>query len=424
MADKISVVTPVFNDAAHIRATIESCLSQTWSDVEYIVLDGGSTDGTADIVREYAPRLAYWRSHPDEGLYPALNEAAQTATGTWMIVLNSGDRFTAPDALERAMTQADTSDADVLYGDSVEVDEQGREKVVKAGSDPRLMSRCMIFRHCSALVRVSVQRRFPFDIGRSKRIAYALDSDMFYRVFAAGCRFRKVDVAIEAFGKDGMSNHVYRNLWYNYLITSRFRPNVSKFAYFLWRLLREAFCRSPFYRYAKAFATDFVVNDVLPCICSWRVRRWYLRHLGMRIGSGAFVEKRNYFVSPWLVKIGDGARISRGCTIDARGGVKIGNGASLSPRVSILTSSSNQAGRDSRNELSGVEIGDHARLGEDCTIMQGVTVGRGAVVEAGAVVGESVDPFAVVGGAPAKVVGRRGGNLDGGLGGGQREPSA
>ena len=66
---KVSVITVVYNDVHQIRDTIENCLSQTWKDIEYIIIDGGSTDGTADIVKEYSSRLAYWCSEHDDGLY-------------------------------------------------------------------------------------------------------------------------------------------------------------------------------------------------------------------------------------------------------------------------------------------------------------------------------------------------------------------
>ena len=72
--DKISVITVVYNDVAHIRETMESFFSQTWENKEYIVIDGGSTDGTVDVIREYADRLAYWCSEKDDGIYDAMNK--------------------------------------------------------------------------------------------------------------------------------------------------------------------------------------------------------------------------------------------------------------------------------------------------------------------------------------------------------------
>ena len=69
--EKISVITVVYNDVSHIRQTIDSFLCQTWSEKELIVIDGGSTDGTADIIRQYSGQIAYWCSEPDGGIYDA-----------------------------------------------------------------------------------------------------------------------------------------------------------------------------------------------------------------------------------------------------------------------------------------------------------------------------------------------------------------
>ena len=78
---KISVITVVFNEVNHIRETMESFFSQTWEDKEYIIIDGGSTDGTADIIREYSDRLAYWCSEKDNGIYDAMNKGIGHCSG-------------------------------------------------------------------------------------------------------------------------------------------------------------------------------------------------------------------------------------------------------------------------------------------------------------------------------------------------------
>ena len=91
MNKKVSVITVVYNDVGHIRETIESFFSQTWEDKEYIVIDGGSTDGTIDIIKEYANRISYWISEPDKGMYDAMNKGILKANGDWINILNSGD---------------------------------------------------------------------------------------------------------------------------------------------------------------------------------------------------------------------------------------------------------------------------------------------------------------------------------------------
>ena len=90
---KISVVTVVFNDHLHIEQTLCSVLSQTYDNIEYIVIDGGSTDGTVQIIKKYANKLAYWVSEPDKGVYDAMNKAISHVTGTYVSFMNSGDSF-------------------------------------------------------------------------------------------------------------------------------------------------------------------------------------------------------------------------------------------------------------------------------------------------------------------------------------------
>lgn len=97
---KISVITVVRNDVAHIEQTMLSVLEQSYPNVEYIVIDGGSTDGTVDIIKKYADRLAYWVSEPDGGIYPAMNKGLKHATGEWVNFMNSGDSFADHRVLE------------------------------------------------------------------------------------------------------------------------------------------------------------------------------------------------------------------------------------------------------------------------------------------------------------------------------------
>lgn len=90
---RVSVITVVFNGAATLERTIQNVLSQTWPSVEYVVVDGGSTDGTVDILRRHDDRIAHWVSEPDRGLYDAMNKGLDAATGDWVVFMGADDCF-------------------------------------------------------------------------------------------------------------------------------------------------------------------------------------------------------------------------------------------------------------------------------------------------------------------------------------------
>ena len=89
----ISVITVSYNAVSTIEQTILSVINQTYSNIEYIIIDGGSTDGTIDIIRRYEDKIAYWVSEPDRGIYDAMNKGASKANGEYIAFLNSDDWY-------------------------------------------------------------------------------------------------------------------------------------------------------------------------------------------------------------------------------------------------------------------------------------------------------------------------------------------
>ena len=412
MQHKISVITVVYNDVKGIRQTLESFFSQTCAEKEIIVIDGGSQDGTADVVREYADRLAYWCSERDEGIYDAMNKGIAHATGAWINDLNAGDVYANEATLQQVVDfiAEQGATADVIYGDSIAV---GRDydQLEKASTDVSLMDYYPIYRHGSSFVRTEVQQQFLYDLSQRARLGYALDWHMIYRVYKAGYRFQKINIPIERYLVEGASSNVYRNFYYNYKVTSEGRFNLRHFLVLAKSTMRYAFSRSWLYRYLKGFGTEVMVNDVLPHL-PWRLRRAYLKLLGAKIGKGSFVMKRTYFMAPWNVEIGEGSHINRGCTLDARAGITIGNSVSVSHRVNIMTGSHDVRSRRFEGVFEPITIADYTWLGIGCTILKGVHIGKGAVVCAGAVVTKDVPPYAIVGGVPARKIGERPQDLD------------
>ena len=124
---RISIITVVYNAVDLLEGTIQSILEQTYSNIEYVVVDGASKDGTVDIIHKYKDRIDQWVSEPDKGLYNAMNKGLNMATGDFVWFMNAGDRLYTPDTLEKAVAHY-TPETDLLFGEIMLVNEQ-REKL-------------------------------------------------------------------------------------------------------------------------------------------------------------------------------------------------------------------------------------------------------------------------------------------------------
>jgi len=111
----ISIVTVVYNDADGLEKTIQSVLSQTYKNIEYIVIDGGSSDGTVEVIQKYESHIDYWVSEPDKGIYDAMNKGSERATGDFVNFLNAGDFFFEETTLHKVITKIDERDK-VYFG--------------------------------------------------------------------------------------------------------------------------------------------------------------------------------------------------------------------------------------------------------------------------------------------------------------------
>ena len=127
---KLTVITINYNNKEGLVKTFDSIRVQTWKDFEYIVIDGGSTDGGKALIEEN-DRVNYWVSEKDSGVYNAMNKGIKKANGDYIIFMNSGDFFYDEFVLEKVVDHLD-SNIDILYGDSVFFNDKGYRKVIKA----------------------------------------------------------------------------------------------------------------------------------------------------------------------------------------------------------------------------------------------------------------------------------------------------
>ncbi len=197
---KVTIITVVRNAVEELRKTISSVLGQDYPCVEFIVIDGGSADGTAEVIKSNAENIAYWISEPDQGIYDAMNKGLAKATGDWVNFMNAGDVFTGKDTISKVIA-SNLEDYGVVYGDSIAAYPLGRLVFKRAGM-PEDMVKGMVFCHQAAFVRRELVTRVGFDIS----FPIGADFNILFGLYSTGVRFKKLPLTVAIFDAAGLSN--------------------------------------------------------------------------------------------------------------------------------------------------------------------------------------------------------------------------
>lgn len=158
---KISIVTVTYNCKDTVEKTIQNVLKQTYPNIEYIVIDGNSTDGTKEIIERYADRLAYWVSEPDKGIFDAMNKAIRIATGEWILFLNSGDYFIKPTIIDEVFKWYNDNGETLIAGGTRNYIKEGYIDCMYKASDKDVWDR-PVFRHQGTFARLSIHKKYLF----------------------------------------------------------------------------------------------------------------------------------------------------------------------------------------------------------------------------------------------------------------------
>lgn len=197
---KLSVITTNFNNLAGLHRTRDSIHSQTYQDFEWIVVDGGSTDGGEDYIKKHSEEMAWWCSEKDCGIYNAMNKGIKHAQGEYLLFLNSGDILYAPDTLEKVIGM--TLNADVVYGDWTEALPKRRRR--KRNSPERVNYYTFASRplcHQTAFIRTILLKQSPYD--ETYRIC--ADWAKWLELSKNGCIFQHIPITICHFQLGGFS---------------------------------------------------------------------------------------------------------------------------------------------------------------------------------------------------------------------------
>ena len=205
---KLSIITVNYNNKTGLQKTIDSVVAQTWRDFEWIIIDGGSTDGSKELIEQYQQHFAYWCSEPDKGVYNAMNKGIGRARGEYLNFMNSGDIFYSKDTLEEVFAR-NILNADMIYGDWVRIE---KENIVlmKAPNKVSLeffytdnICHQAMFLKSSTMKKRSYDETFQIYADWARWMEMALD----------GLVFQYVPVTICCFdATEGLSNKITSNL--------------------------------------------------------------------------------------------------------------------------------------------------------------------------------------------------------------------
>lgn len=204
---KLSIITINYNNAEGLRKTMESVLSQTYKDFEYVVVDGASTDGSDDVIRAFALHTdgleIKWISEPDTGIYNAMNKGIRMASGEYLLFLNSGDFLIADDVLEKVFKNE--CKADILCA-GCDVSDKG--KVVWTSNPPSVVTFGTLYTvglaHQSTFISKSLFEKYG---NYDESFRYNADIEFWYRAIVDnGTSTQKIDVITTDYNLDGVSS--------------------------------------------------------------------------------------------------------------------------------------------------------------------------------------------------------------------------
>jgi len=205
---KVSIITVVYNGIVHLEQTISSVLGQSYDNIEYIIIDGGSTDGTVELIKQYEDKIAYWVSEPDGGIYDAMNKGLAKARGEIVGLINADDWYET-DAVSVVVETFEKENADVVHGSMRIVKESGESFVKMAESDISNLKKGMLLNHPTVFAKKSLYDQYGNFDTSYKIVA---DWEMMMRWFLNDVHFVPTKETLANFRMGGVSSeHLKRS---------------------------------------------------------------------------------------------------------------------------------------------------------------------------------------------------------------------
>lgn len=195
---KVSIITISYNSAQTIERTIQSVLAQKYLNIEYIIVDGGSTDGTVDVIKKYSDCIT-WISEKDEGISDAFNKGIKLSSGDLICMMNSDD-YMAENAIE-VVVNAYEDEVDIYYGDVIVVDQDDNSFHRKPRRLGYFKYSQPIFHQSTYINRRAYARYGLYDVG----LKMAMDYELLYKMYLGGVKFKYVGQILATFSLQGLS---------------------------------------------------------------------------------------------------------------------------------------------------------------------------------------------------------------------------
>ncbi len=204
----VSIITVVYNAEKTLETTIQNIITQTYKPLEYIIIDGGSSDGTLAIIRQYEQYISYWRSEPDEGLYDAMNKGIALANGSLIGIINSGDYYTS-DAITKVILYHIQFPNSILIGNcQVILSHSSQRWVIETGKISKLPLK--MIPHASIFVPISAYQKLGLFDGSFK---IAADYDFLCRCYCQAFSWVEIGEILTVVSPRGVSGNYYLTEW-------------------------------------------------------------------------------------------------------------------------------------------------------------------------------------------------------------------
>lgn len=274
---KLSIITVNLNNKSGLQKTIDSVISQTYKDFEWIIIDGGSTDGSKELIEKYSSYITYWVSEPDKGIYNAMNKGILVAKGEYLQFLNSGDALATPKILNDVFCANLVED--ILYGNVIHIFNEEKQKMVKYNHPITLsyFTSGGIINHQAAFIKRDLFSNSLYN----ENLKIVSDWEFWIKQVLLDRKFKYIDMVIVFFDRNGLTSSITETQKQEHDIVISHLPEGIKAdlseLYSLREIINDEYFNK-FYYYSKKkifkqfiiqiYSTIKIYNHIINKICS------------------------------------------------------------------------------------------------------------------------------------------------------------